>query len=585
MEMEFRGNGHSFRLAGARYTVRYNEADPFAIAVDQEGDSLFRLPLVSGLASLTEEERLTNIRTGLPAAVSEERMEWTIYADSSLWQNRRFVWTFEENRITYVHQADGPCTPGRCYWFSNGISGHYNAGNSQGLAFNATLYAESYFSPEINHANLFHFPVSMPQAVGIRKHAPGADGDHPERISDGLFAPPPLVLSFMKGDKRAGIGLGTEPGGYMFNGLEYTGSRYAGASFYVNYCGYHCAERGFQSPAAAIHFGYSEYENLADYVAWLDVSGYTTQRRYPHAPWHRLPIFCGWAEQTAQAKQRGQPPKEWATQENYERWIGMLEDRGLPVGTVVIDDKWQTAYGTLEIDERKWPDMKGFIRRQHEKGRHVLLWTMTYHPEGLDGRLCVQDEGRPVAADVTHPEYEQLLRERIRYLVQEIGADGFKKDGVGGLPNKPSLVMHRPLFGLEFLRRFQQILYDEAHRWKADAMIETQTPNPLFRDCSDVLRLNDIHFGSRNVNEIMTRRARIARLAGWRLVDCDNASSTCLEEWWSYMQFQVKLGIPSLYFVTQTESTYESVPGSYWGYLGQLWSDYMEQQGLQGGKG
>ncbi|WP_167859345.1 TIM-barrel domain-containing protein [Paenibacillus cymbidii] len=574
-----------FRLSGPRYVVRYDDADPMGIRIEQEGDCLFRLPLVSGLASLSEEERLTNVRHGPPVRTGDNRFEWTVYADSTLWQERRFVWTFDEKRITFAHRAEGAAAPGRCYLFSNGISGHYNAGDSQGLAHNATIYAESYFSPEINHANLFHFPIAMPQAVGIRKHAPRTDGEHPERISDGLFAPPPLFLCFMKGDKRASIGLGAKPGDYLFNGLEYTGARYAGASFYVNYCGYRSAADGFESPTAALHFGFGEYDNMADYVAWLDDSGFSTERKHPNAPWHRLPIFCGWAEQTAQGKQHGVPPKELATQDNYERWIGMLEARGLPVGTIVIDDKWQTHYGTLEINTNKWPDMKGFIRRQHEQGRRVLLWTMTYHPEGLDERLCVLDEGKAVAADATNPDYERFLRERIRYLVQDVGADGFKKDGVGGLLNKPSLVMRKPTFGLEFLRKFQSILHDETHRWKPDAMIQTQTPNPLFRESSDVLRLNDIHFGSRDVGAVMTKRARIARIAGWDLVDCDNASSTNLEEWWRYMQLQVELGIPSLYFVTQTESTYETVPEHRWHYLAALWTDYIKRQYADIGSG
>jgi hypothetical protein len=49
-----------------------------------------------------------------------------------------------------------------------------------------------------------------------------------------------------------------------------------------------------------------------------------------------------------------------ATQAKYEEWIKVLEQRGLPIGTIVIDDKWQQHYGTFDVDEKKWPDMKGF---------------------------------------------------------------------------------------------------------------------------------------------------------------------------------------------------------------------------------
>ena len=88
-----------------------------------------------------------------------------------------------------------------------------------------------------------------------------------------------------------------------------------------------------------------------------------------------------------------------ATQENYERWIAVVEERGLPFGTLVIDDKWQEHYGTFVVDTQKWPDMPGFIARQHARGRRVLLWVPAHHPEGLPPDLCVRAGERVLAGD------------------------------------------------------------------------------------------------------------------------------------------------------------------------------------------
>ena len=139
--------------------------------------------------------------------------------------------------------------------------------------------------------------------------------------------------------------------------------------------------------------------------------------------------------------------------------------------------------------------------------------------------------------------------------------------------------MHEPIIGIEFERRFQFILHDEAHRVKPDALVETQTPHPLFRESSDVLRLNDIWYGSRRVTEMMKRRARIAHIAGWPLVDCDDASSTDLEEWWNYMQAQPQIGIPSLYVVTRMKTTLEDVAEEDWRFLASLWKEYIRNLG------
>lgn len=184
-------------------------------------------------------------------------------------------------------------------------------------------------------------------------------------------------------------------------------------------------------------------------------------------------------------------------------------------------------------------------------------------------------QGKCVIADVGKPEYEAWLRPRIRHLVEDVGVDGFKEDWVNA-PASPGLPLTGPATGIEFVRRFQSILYSETHRWRPDALVETQTTNALFRDSSDVIRLNDIWYATRNVTEMMRLRARIAEITGWPLVDTDNASSTTLKEWWSYMQAQPYIGIPALYFVTRTEATQESPSPADWTCLAALWRQYID---------
>jgi len=561
-----------------RYSVRLVAGDIPALDVSQEGSALFRFPLVSGLSTPGQEEKLSNIRLAR-AETSEGSALWEAIADSSLWTARTFRWTFSADRIEFQQFASGPRPIERCYFFANGISERWENGTSPGVFANTTVYATRYFSPRPNHADQSYFTIAVPQSLGVAGETPDPPGFHPT-LMGGIFAPPPLFLAFERNGLWGGIGLGAEPGDYLFNALEYSGSRYAGASFWVHYGGYRAAGPRFASPRVSVHFGFSEWDALARYVAWMDESGFATRKRFPNPAWHRRPIFCGWAEQTREAAASGIAARDLATQAKYEEWLAVLDRRGLPVGTVVVDDKWQKRYGTFDVDEEKWPDLRGFVARQHARGRRVLLWVPAFQREGLPDDLCVRIEGRPVAGDVSNPAYESFLRERVRHLVADLGVDGFKEDWLGGQPPTPGLQAHAHLFGIEFVRRFQLILHDEAHRWKPDALVETQTPNPLFRESSDVLRLNDVWYGARDVGEMMRRRARIARIAGWDLVDCDNASSTNLEEWWSYMREQPSIGIPSLYFVHRTESTMEEVPEGTWRQLKEIWDAYVK--GLDG---
>lgn len=121
------------------------------------------------------------------------------------------------------------------------------------------------------------------------------------------------------------------------------------------------------------------------------------------------------------------------------------------------------------------------------------------------------------------------------------------------------------------------MLFSAAHCVKPDALIETQTPNPLLRDCSDMLRLNDLWYASRNVPAIMQQRARIARIAGWRLFDCDDGAASGLDEWIAYTRVQPQLGVPALYFVHETEATHEQPKPWQWQQLADIWQEYRSQ--------
>ena len=561
-----------------QYSITISESGqpgaPPQLALQRDHETVFILPLVSGLASPLSEEHLSAITYSLRRG-SEDSYELTAAAKSTLWTDRRFEWRFLADHIEFQQFASGSGKLGRCYFLSNGISGLWDNGGTEGFALNTSINADRYFAPNPNHANQFEFSIAMPQVLGfsVGRDESSAQDFRPERMT-GIFAPPPLFLAFHLDNTWTGVGIGARPGDYTFPALEYAGSRYAAASFYVDYMGYRTAEGGFASPVLDISTAYSPLDALQSYTSWLSARGFDTASVRKDVYWHHLPIFCGWAEQTVQSVPHGGAPNKESTQANYERWLATVDQRGLPIGTVVIDDKWQQNYGTFEVDKRKWPDLKGFIAAQHAKGRHVLLWVPVAHPDGLPSSLCVNYQGECVIADVGKPEYEAWLRPRIRYLVQDVGVDGFKEDWVNA-PAAPGLPLTGSATGIEFVRRFQSILYTETHRWKPDAMIETQTTNALFRESSDVIRLNDIWYATRNVTEMMLLRARIAEITGWPLVDTDNASSTNLKEWWSYMQAQPSIGIPALYFVTRTETTRESPSAADWAYLAALWRQYI----------
>lgn len=565
-------NPAGWRIRAGRYEAQIIAGPAAAVHVYREGWRLMRLPVVSGLAGMEAAETLHDIQMDAPAQIGEV-IRMTLTAGSSLWGERRFIWEFHCDRITYRHEAKGTVHPGRCYYFANGPAGR--RGPAFPGATGAVVEAHTTYSPAANLSDEFRRTVAVPQSLGILPETPyPAEGFIADRVAE-IFAPPMLCLAFGTADRWMGVGLGAKPGAYPFNGFEYLPAG-SGAQFFVNYMGYSTFANGFVSPTIALHFGYGPHEVLEQHAVWMDAEGYSTQVQTVPAAWHHRPIFCGWGEQMLLSEGSKRPPREEATQANYERMMATIEERGLPVGTLIIDDQWQDHYGTMRVDTGRWPDMAGFVRRMHDKGIHVLLWMPVHRPDGLPVELCVVRDGKAISADVSNPRYTEFLRERIAHLVRDVGVDGFKLDTVRGVTREPGLATHAPLHGIEWLHRYQKMLYDETHRWRPDALIEAHCTCQLFRDCADILRNNDLTGGSRNTAAVMEERSRLVRIAGWSLRDCDGAG-TLLHEWWNCMQAQPRFGIPTLYHLSGVERMGD-IPDWMWMRLREVWNEYLAGQ-------
>jgi len=157
-----------------RYSVHSLAGDYPALVVSQEGHAVFRLPLASGLSTPGQEETLSNIRLARAEAKSGSAV-WEFEARSSLWTDRRFLWTFPPDRIEFQQFASGPRPIERCYFFANGISERWENGTSPGVFANATVYATRYFSPRPNHADQSYFTIAVPQSIGVAGETPERD--------------------------------------------------------------------------------------------------------------------------------------------------------------------------------------------------------------------------------------------------------------------------------------------------------------------------------------------------------------------------------------------------------------------------
>lgn len=566
--MEFLRNERELILKAERYTLLFPADRPFVYVETAAQERLAELFVFSSVHPMTGRDE-TYQTSGWTAREVPGGWEIVVTATSTAWQSKicRFVCT--PARFTYEIEVEGEGDLAEVQYF-----GGYYAESlrwSTGFFWSGQQFRQL-FNPEPNMAEVFYHPAAAGSKIDLMGVPIPAKGDW-------FFTPPPFCFA---GEYSAGwLALGVEaaPGQNTFT--EYTYHGMPGA-FYLSlaYEGHTRVQGRYTLPAIGFDFAEDAYAAVAAHVRALRAAQYAPALTSSHAAWWHTPIYCGWGSQCYLAAVEGGRAPEYARQEHYEHFLDALEGQDLNPGIVVLDDKWQATYGDNVADEDKWPDVKGFIARQHEQNRRVLLWLKAWDPEGLPAAECITHAGGgAVAADPTNPAYEERLRAAVRRMLSRDGydADGFKIDFTARVPSGPGLRAYGSEWGLELLRRYLAILYSEAKQIKPDALVMTHTPHPYLADVLDMIRLNDINIGQ-DVNRAMTHRAKIAALAcPEAVIDTDNWPITDKAAWRAYLQLQPALGVPSLYYATHIDSTREPLEPEDYALIREVWARYQAE--------
>jgi hypothetical protein len=404
----------------------------------------------------------------------------------------------------------------------------------------------------------------------------GVSGDGQPGRGHWFFTPAPLSLWLTTAETEEpgpvdggwlGLSLAAPVERLTFVQLAYVPAD-RGCSLRLDYEGHTRVDGEFIAPVVVLTPGVADpYAGLRRYRDDLTRRGDAPAPVDRDAPeWWSAPIFCGWGAQCRLARTNGTPASGLATQASYDRFLEHLEREGVVPGTIVIDDKWQAAYGTNEPDHAKWPDLHAWIARRHERGQHVLLWWKAWDPEGLAPELCIRNsEGVAITVDPTNPETRAALTEIVARMLAPDGldADGLKIDFTARTPSGSSLETSGPGWGIALLHDLLAVVHAAAKAPKPDALLITQTPHPGFVDVTDMIRLNDmlrIDDGAPfpPIVPQMRYRADVVRAACPELlIDTDDWCVPSLAEWRRYLAVKTALGVPSLYYADALDLTGE----------------------------
>lgn len=434
------------------------------------------------------------------------------------------------------------------------------------------------FCPNPAHATGIR-PIGEPATIGVT--GDGEPGRH-----HWFFTPAPLYYAFGDVAETEWIDLGLAA---PVEELTFVEAAYAprdgGFHLRLEYEGHTRVDGEFEAPALVFTVGVPDpVTGLRRHRADLAARGAAPAAEERETPaWWTEPIFCGWGAQFHLFETTGVSAMAQATQANYDAFLARLDEHGVSPGTVVLDDKWQVGYGTNEPDEAKWPDLKGWIAAQHERGRRVLLWWKAWDPEGLPPELCVRrPDGVPVAVDPGNPATRAALAEQMTRLISPDGldADGLKIDFTARAPSGRALEHAGGGWGIALLHELLATVYDAVKAAKPDALLITQTPHPAFVDVADMIRLNDMIGGHESVVPQMRFRADVTRAAcPDLLVDTDDWRIPSLAAWREYLEVKPELGVPSLYYATHIDTTGEPLEESDYHLLREVWNRWHMKSG------
>jgi len=189
-------------------------------------------------------------------------------------------------------------------------------------------------------------------------------------------------------------------------------------------------------------------------------------------------------------------PWVWQDNDNTQQaTLKLVKDyleRGIPVGAVIIDSPWETAYNSFDWDKERYRQPQEMIDELHHHGVRVVMWiTGAMNSSSKDtpeDKPCSYDEvvrkgwvvnegkefhwwkGKGVHIDFTRKEACEWFGAQMNKLMK-MGIDGWKVDEAEQYLDEPILTTIGAIKRSEFKPYYYAAVTDQSRRRKADSVI------------------------------------------------------------------------------------------------------------------
>ena len=556
--MRITKTGNDLRIKTKKYVLAIDRPQMLARLYLPEGDLYYHMSLLSAIDKVGRYDVTAGIK-GVRVRRRPGHCLVEIAHSSSLWDDKKSYYKCYEDSLEYYLVVKGKGRVDRAYFF-RGLLGKNELASIPG--FDYVYPACTNFLEK----DYFHASEYCSIGAGLESYAWGPS-----------LASGPLCFAFSRDFKAPWLAVGVEarPVEYGFQRLEFNYKNESVANtwdsiigtqaFSLAYFGHLAVNGTWETPHLVFHAAGDKYAAIRKYVAGLFDKKLLKKTRKTKYDWWNSPIFCGWHEQCAvgygssprnlsrQYVESGKAAAEACTQKNYERWLALLRKKDIRPGIIIIDSKWQTARDVFTVEEKRWPNLRGFIDRCHAGGQKVMLWIGQWAREKAPADECLLMDRKPHCADPTNPKFVRRLKREIHTMLSDqpgcYNADGLKVDGTTAEPYGYKMKTRGNLYGFELQKRYLKIIYEAAKAAKKDALLTLFVANPFFLDVCDMVRLGDMYTVKGDPAGAMKTRAKIIRIGMPGVpIDTDGQFHFSMEPSFSQLiEEQAQLGVPTIY--------------------------------------
>ncbi|MFN8523361.1 MAG: hypothetical protein U0821_09695 [Chloroflexota bacterium] len=576
---------------GDAYRVTLLDGNAGVVRVtDHDGGPIADLLLMSSAHPAGRTDAVTSLSHVEALATADGHLCLHQRAQSTVWQSKHAELRCQPDRIEYRFAVNGGGAIDTVAYFERGaheprysdrhtLSGFHRPPRARDGWRGSTGYFQNVVSPAPNGACRSLFGRS-----DTATNHPGNDAGF--WGGDWFFTPAPYAYGLVGRGSVMIAGLAPSLDELDFYRFDYRGGAEWGLA--LTYDGAITARGDWQAPTVLLLPAADADRGLRAYAASIQSAGLLPPKPSGGPDWWTEPNWCGWGEQVAQEGELR--AFQLSSAANYREWLSRLDAHGVVPGTVVVDDRWQSALGE-GTPSAAWADLGVFIAERHQRGQRVLLWHNVWEIERPSpGERTIERGGEPLRgafghllADPTSDWFHRRITDVMRRMLAPppvgLGADGLKLDITHSTPTADGLWTEGTVRGNALLRALLLQTYQAAKAANPDAVVESHAANPYFRDTFDVLRLNDIFTDLASVVDEMTRRTATARAMGFDLIDCDGWSMPSKAALLEYVEAQETLGTPSLYYATRVDSTREPIEPDDLRRVAASWSRYRRVRG------